>query len=102
MAEEISVVDPVGPEVDRDEDEPSIASKRMKYYERKFSASLYAFNGIHECLRLKLQNACSRKRMEQEAEHEEPAKQGEGNAHGDLTASSIHKEQRSTCHLYAS
>ncbi|XP_052190573.1 ethylene-responsive transcription factor ERN1-like [Diospyros lotus] len=38
-------------------DEPSSmlgeAMKRMKY-ERKFSASLYAFNGIPECLRLKL------------------------------------------------
>ncbi|KAF2299412.1 hypothetical protein GH714_031866 [Hevea brasiliensis] len=37
-------------------DEPSMlraVMKRMKY-ERKFSASLYAFNGIPECLRLKL------------------------------------------------
>ncbi|KAF7803021.1 Ethylene-responsive transcription factor RAP2-11 [Senna tora] len=37
-------------------DEPSMlreAMKRMKY-ERKFSASLYAFNGISECLKLKL------------------------------------------------
>ncbi|XP_050230045.1 ethylene-responsive transcription factor ERN1-like [Mercurialis annua] len=37
-------------------DDPSMlraAMKRMKY-ERKFSASLYAFNGIPECLRLKL------------------------------------------------
>ncbi|KAJ4835384.1 hypothetical protein Tsubulata_010545 [Turnera subulata] len=40
-------------------DEPSMltaAMKRMKY-ERKFSASLYAFNGIPECLRLKLASA---------------------------------------------
>ena len=39
-------------------DEPSMlmaAMKRMKY-ERKFSASLYAFNGIPECLKLKLQS----------------------------------------------
>ncbi|XP_008781042.2 ethylene-responsive transcription factor ERN1-like [Phoenix dactylifera] len=38
------------------EDEPSMiraAMKRMKY-ERKVSASLYALNGISECLRLKL------------------------------------------------
>ncbi|KAL5582243.1 hypothetical protein UlMin_014685 [Ulmus minor] len=37
-------------------DEPSMlraAMKRMKY-ERKFSASLYAFNGITECLKLKI------------------------------------------------
>lgn len=37
-------------------DEPSMlreAMKRMKY-ERKFSASLYAFNGIPECLRVKI------------------------------------------------
>ncbi|KAJ4845327.1 hypothetical protein Tsubulata_033063 [Turnera subulata] len=40
-------------------DEPSLltaAMKRMKY-ERKFSASLYAFNGIPECRRLKLASA---------------------------------------------
>ncbi|KAL7222740.1 hypothetical protein ACSBR1_024442 [Camellia fascicularis] len=39
-----------------EEEEPSVlteAMKRMKY-ERKFSASLYAFNGISECLKLKL------------------------------------------------
>ncbi|KAM5581329.1 ethylene-responsive transcription factor ERN1 [Rosa sericea] len=69
-------------------DEPSMlraAMKRMKY-ERKFSASLYAFNGIPECLKLKigssttgntrmrgisdLQRACSNKNKE-----EAPAKQ---------------------------
>ncbi|KAJ4707403.1 Ethylene-responsive transcription factor [Melia azedarach] len=64
-------------------DEPSMlraAMKRMKY-ERKFSASLYAFNGIPECLKLrlesgnmkssgkseqlsKLQNACDSKNKE--------------------------------------
>ncbi|KAK7340581.1 hypothetical protein VNO77_21288 [Canavalia gladiata] len=39
-------------------DEPSMLSsvmKRMKY-ERKFSASLYAINGIPECLKLKLES----------------------------------------------
>ncbi|KAL7260699.1 hypothetical protein ACSBR1_006379 [Camellia fascicularis] len=39
-----------------EEEEPSVLTedmKRMKY-ERKFSASLYAFNGIAECLKLKL------------------------------------------------
>ncbi|KAK3027392.1 hypothetical protein RJ639_040190 [Escallonia herrerae] len=38
--------------------DPSVlteAMKRMKY-ERKFSASLYAFNGISECLRLKVES----------------------------------------------
>ncbi|KAF2313587.1 hypothetical protein GH714_012288 [Hevea brasiliensis] len=52
IAEEIE--EPVEPETFGDE--PSMlraAMKRMKY-ERKFSASLYAFNGIPECLRLKL------------------------------------------------
>ncbi|CAI0396465.1 unnamed protein product [Linum tenue] len=43
--------------IDNDDDEPSMqlraAMKRMKY-ERKFSASLYAFHGIPECLRLQL------------------------------------------------
>lgn len=40
--------------------------KRMNY-ERKFSASLYAFNGITECLRLKLKsgNAIQQERSEQ-------------------------------------
>ncbi|CAN6574738.1 unnamed protein product [Malus baccata var. baccata] len=66
-------------------DEPSMlraAMKRMKY-ERKFSASLYAFNGIPECLKLRigsgngkgrgvseclsnLQRACSNKNKEEE------------------------------------
>uniref|UniRef100_A0A2C9WDA3 AP2/ERF domain-containing protein n=1 Tax=Manihot esculenta TaxID=3983 RepID=A0A2C9WDA3_MANES len=48
------IEEPVEPETLGDE--PSMlraAMKRMKY-ERKFSASLYAFNGIPECLRLKL------------------------------------------------
>lgn len=53
IAEEI--VEPIEQEIDHG-DEPSMVRevmKRMKY-ERKFSASLYAFNGITECLRLKL------------------------------------------------
>ncbi|KAI4346627.1 hypothetical protein L6164_007508 [Bauhinia variegata] len=52
IADEIE--EPVEPE--NYVDEPSMlraAMKRMKY-ERKFSASLYAFNGITECLKLKL------------------------------------------------
>ncbi|GLU11037.1 hypothetical protein SLE2022_278090 [Rubroshorea leprosula] len=51
MAEEIE--EPV--EAENFSDKPSMlraAMKRMKY-KRKFSASLYAFNGIPECLRLK-------------------------------------------------
>ncbi|EXC20028.1 hypothetical protein L484_015706 [Morus notabilis] len=45
-----------GHERENHEDEQSIigeATKRMKY-ERKFSASLYAFNGISQCLMLNL------------------------------------------------
>ncbi|KAK6928160.1 AP2/ERF domain [Dillenia turbinata] len=52
IAEEI--VEPI--EQESYVDDPSMLTspmKRMKY-ERKFSASLYAFNGISECLRLKL------------------------------------------------
>nr|XP_010939476.1 uncharacterized protein LOC105058290 [Elaeis guineensis] len=52
MVEEIE--EPI--EQESGEDEPSMiraAMKRMKY-ERKVSASLYALNGISECLRLKL------------------------------------------------
>ncbi|KAF9623480.1 hypothetical protein IFM89_003096 [Coptis chinensis] len=48
------IVEPI--EQESGGDEPSMlreAMKRMKY-ERKFSASLYAFNGISECLKLKL------------------------------------------------
>ncbi|KAF5479479.1 hypothetical protein F2P56_000297 [Juglans regia] len=55
IAEEINA-EPVEPE--NCTDEPSMlraAMKRMKY-ERKFSASLYAFNGIPECLKLKLRS----------------------------------------------
>nr|APQ47421.1 AP2/ERF domain-containing transcription factor [Vernicia fordii] len=47
-------------------DEPSMlraAMKRMKY-ERKISASLYAFNGIPECLRLKLGSRNVKERSE--------------------------------------
>lgn len=71
-------------------DEPSMiraVMKRMKY-ERKFSASLYAFNGIPECLKLKLesedmngsgladqlsnlQNACSKFKHEKNKEKKE-------------------------------
>ncbi|XP_052196724.1 ethylene-responsive transcription factor ERN1-like [Diospyros lotus] len=60
MAEEIS--EPIEQEFCGDE--PSIlreAMKRMKY-ERKFSACLYAFNGISECLSLKLGAGSSVKR----------------------------------------
>ncbi|PIN01897.1 hypothetical protein CDL12_25591 [Handroanthus impetiginosus] len=60
------------------EDEPLMLSEAMKRmnYERKFSASLYAFNGITECLRMKLgknaaadqisrlRNACKMKQEE--------------------------------------
>ncbi|KZV45640.1 hypothetical protein F511_02300 [Dorcoceras hygrometricum] len=44
------------------EDEPSIFSETMKRmnYERKFSASLYAFNGITECLKLKMKSPSDR------------------------------------------
>ncbi|XP_062113473.1 ethylene-responsive transcription factor ERN1-like [Humulus lupulus] len=49
-------------ETEKYEDEETIigeAMKRMKY-ERKFSASLYAFNGVSECLRLKLDSKTER------------------------------------------
>ncbi|KAG6715810.1 hypothetical protein I3842_04G015000 [Carya illinoinensis] len=75
-------------------DEPSMlraAMKRMKY-ERKFSAYLYAFNGISECLKLKnrsrnlygrgisdqlsnLQKACNNSKMVKDAEEEEEEKE---------------------------
>ncbi|KAK2986887.1 hypothetical protein RJ640_007924 [Escallonia rubra] len=54
IAEEI--VEPMQQEIYGND--PSVlteAMKRMKY-ERKFSASLYAFNGISECLRLKVES----------------------------------------------
>ncbi|XAR71277.1 hypothetical protein NMG60_11028465 [Bertholletia excelsa] len=51
IAEEIKIA-----EQQLDGDEASIIGEEMKrmMYERKFSASLYAFNGINECLRRKL------------------------------------------------
>ncbi|KAL2252379.1 ethylene-responsive transcription factor 3-like [Sesamum indicum] len=44
------------------EDEPLTLTEAMKRmnYERKFSASLYAFNGISECLKLKLKSPVDR------------------------------------------
>ncbi|MCI30316.1 ethylene-responsive transcription factor RAP2-2-like [Trifolium medium] len=68
-------------------DEPSMiraVMKRMKY-ERKFSASLYAFNGIPECLKLKLESsgnnisdqlnnlkeACSKNKVEKKKEEKD-------------------------------
>lgn len=85
IAEEIE--EPVEPE--NCTDEPSMlraAMKRMKY-ERKFSASLYAFNGIPECLKRQiisgnvkgrglsdqlsnLQKACNNSKAERNAEEE--------------------------------
>ncbi|KAK7381277.1 hypothetical protein VNO78_33848 [Psophocarpus tetragonolobus] len=85
MAQEME--EPVEPENENYGDEPSMLTavmKRMKY-ERKFSASLYAFNGIPECLKLKfesgnmkgrgladqltnLQMACSKKKVEKNKE----------------------------------
>lgn len=73
----------------------SEAMRRMKY-ERKFSASLYAFNGITECLKFKLRsanatqkvgsdqlsknrNACNKNQQDQkEAEEENVKKPKEG------------------------
>ncbi|XP_049346428.1 ethylene-responsive transcription factor ERN2-like [Solanum verrucosum] len=77
-------------------DESSMLSEAMRRmnYERKFSASLYAFNGITECLKLKLKsgrgvmqrerseqlsrliNACKRNRNNEE-EEEKKIKDGE-------------------------
>ncbi|XVF16677.1 hypothetical protein REPUB_Repub10bG0052800 [Reevesia pubescens] len=65
IAEEIEV--PMEPDSFGDESSMiSAAMKRMRY-ERKFSASLYAFNGIPELLRLKLgsENGMGRGRSEQ-------------------------------------
>ncbi|CAI9767076.1 unnamed protein product [Fraxinus pennsylvanica] len=50
------------------ENEPMMLSEMMKRnYERKFSASLYALNGIAECLKLKLKsgNASQQERSDQ-------------------------------------
>jgi len=71
-------------------DEPSMLRAVMKRmtYERKFSASLYAFNGIPECLKLKFESgnmkgrgisdqlsslkmACSKNRLEKNEEEKE-------------------------------
>ena len=54
IAEEIA--EPI--EQENYSDEPSMLRAAMKrmIYERKFSASLYAFNGIPECLKLKLES----------------------------------------------
>ncbi|XP_015158904.1 ethylene-responsive transcription factor 7-like [Solanum tuberosum] len=84
LAEELSMVETMEQGMDFGE-ETSMVSEAMKRmnYERKFSASLYAFNGITECLKLKmksggltrsdqlsrLQNACKRN-LDKERENE--------------------------------
>ncbi|XP_027358840.1 ethylene-responsive transcription factor ERN1-like [Abrus precatorius] len=86
MAEEME--EPVEPE--NFGDDPSMLRAVMKRmtYERKFSASLYAFNGIPECLKLKLESgnmkgrgiadqltnlqmACSKNKLEKNKEEKE-------------------------------
>ena len=85
IAEEIEV--PMEPESFGDE--PSMISAAMKRmtYERKFSASLYAFNGIPELLRLKLdsENVKGRARSEQLMKLQNACnkKKGEKNVKGD-------------------
>ncbi|CAA3028330.1 ethylene-responsive transcription factor CRF4-like [Olea europaea var. sylvestris] len=79
------------------EDEPLMLSEVMKRnYERKFSASLYAFNGITECLKMKhesgsvlgqessdhlnrLQNACKMNQQEKRKLEEGNFKESEKN-----------------------
>ncbi|EOY03545.1 WIN1-like protein, putative [Theobroma cacao] len=65
IAEEIEV--PMEPESFGDEPSMIRAAMKRMTYERKFSASLYAFNGISELLRLKLgsENVMGRARSEQ-------------------------------------
>ncbi|XP_009768616.1 uncharacterized protein LOC107792279 [Nicotiana tabacum] len=77
----------------------SEAMRRMNY-ERKFSASLYAFNGISECLKLKLKsggvmqrerseqlsrlrNACKRNRKEEEEDEKKINEEGIGTKMGE-------------------
>ncbi|XVE83747.1 hypothetical protein DITRI_Ditri16bG0111200 [Diplodiscus trichospermus] len=85
IAEEIEV--PMEPESFGDE--PSMISAAMKrmIYERKFSASLYAFNGIPELLRLKLdsENVMGRARSEQSIKLQNACNKnkGEENVKGD-------------------
>ncbi|XP_022750678.1 AP2-like ethylene-responsive transcription factor BBM [Durio zibethinus] len=85
IAEEIEV--PMEPESFGDE--PSMISDAIKRmtYERKFSASLYAFNGIPELLRLKLdsENVMGRARPEQLMKLENACKENkmEKNVKGD-------------------
>ncbi|KAL5761706.1 hypothetical protein ACOSP7_017970 [Xanthoceras sorbifolium] len=48
-------------------DEPTMLRETIRKYERTFSASLYAFNGVSECLKLKsgLENAQGKGKCEQ-------------------------------------
>ncbi|KAK1352400.1 Ethylene-responsive transcription factor RAP2-11 [Heracleum sosnowskyi] len=87
------------------EGEPTMISEAMRRmkYERKFSASLYAFNGITECLKFKLrsakatqrigsdQHACNKNQQDQkEAEEENAKKQEEGLETSTYMESSFH------------
>ncbi|CAI0556826.1 unnamed protein product [Linum tenue] len=97
-----------------DDDEPSMqlraAMKRMKY-ERKFSASLYAFHGIPECLKLQLsgsvlsspseqlsslQNACRRNNREVSHEIEQRALAKEDKDESFIMADKHQKNPEST------
>ncbi|KAF5731482.1 hypothetical protein HS088_TW18G00160 [Tripterygium wilfordii] len=97
IAEEIE--EPVEPEYCGDE--PSMlraAMKRMKY-ERKFSASLYAFNGIPECLKLRLasQNVKGRARSDHSTKLQKACddyKEEERNANEDNTEVMKKQEER--------
>ncbi|KAJ8775338.1 hypothetical protein K2173_020342 [Erythroxylum novogranatense] len=92
IAEEIE--EPMEPE--NGGDEPSMfraAVKRMKY-ERKFSRSLYASNGIPECLKLKLRsgNEKGRERSEQLLKLQDACNNNEKNAE-EASVDAMEKEQ---------
>lgn len=70
-------------------DEPSMLTEAMKRikYERTFSASFYAFNGISECLRLKLGSNCCIQTQEENKK--------EDNEVGDIVAKQEPERQES-------
>ncbi|WMV15094.1 hypothetical protein MTR67_008479 [Solanum verrucosum] len=121
LAEELSMVETMEQGMDFGE-ETSMVSEAMRRmnYERKFSASLYAFNGITECLKLKmksggltrsdqlsrLQNACKRN-LDKERANEEcnvgmTEKKDEENSSGEVAFSSMESAYDSEFSLWSS
>ncbi|XAR65228.1 hypothetical protein NMG60_11009275 [Bertholletia excelsa] len=77
----------------------SEAMRRMKY-ERKFSASLYAFNGIRECLKLRLGPVSARERFPSLRSEPNDDLDGKAKAKNNMDAEvMVHEQERNQQNL---